>query len=151
LSFRYFGPFVVLEKIVQVAYRLDLPTGSQIHPVFHVSQLKQALIADTKVMSSLSVDLSTLQVPEKILQCRVVTRGLHSVPQVLIQWSSSTDDMTTWEDFEAFRQRFPDAPAWGQAGALGGGSVMAGIEMMESSQVKEAGSGDAMGQRRSKR
>lgn len=30
-----------------------------------------------------------------------------------------------WEDFEALRQHFPTVPAWGQAGAYGGGDVRA--------------------------
>lgn len=38
LSPKFYGPFEILDKIGSVAYRLNLPSGSQINPVFDVSQ-----------------------------------------------------------------------------------------------------------------
>ena len=41
LSKHFYGPFFIKECIGPIAYRLKLPETSKIHPVFHVSLLKQ--------------------------------------------------------------------------------------------------------------
>jgi hypothetical protein len=43
LMTKYYGPFKILSKTGPAAYKLQLPTTTEIHLVFHVSQLKSTL------------------------------------------------------------------------------------------------------------
>jgi hypothetical protein len=121
LSFRFFGPFTVIEKLGAVAYKLDLPSSSVIHPVFHVSQLKLSP-GDQQVSSVLPPDLQAFQVPVRVLQRRW-SDGDHAAEQGLIQWSNSPPELATWEPLAPLRQQFPRAPAWGHAGTEAPGNV----------------------------
>lgn len=85
LCFKYFGPYKIIAKIGQVAYRLDLPSSSAVHPVFHVSLLKPASAAIQPASGSLPDPDYTMQIPERVLQRRLHCNGPDSVQQLLIK------------------------------------------------------------------
>lgn len=55
----------------------------------------------------------------QVLPSHGICKGQRLVQQVLVTWSGLPDELATWEDQEALHQRFPLAPAWGQAGFPG--------------------------------
>lgn len=127
LSFKFFGPFKILAQIGAVAYRLELPDGCQVHPVFHVSQLKAfnpSYAPTFQAMPPPQALLDSASRPLAILQRRMVQQGNAAAPQVLIQWSNLPEDCATWEDYYVLRQRFPEAAIWEGDGAQGGKDVM---------------------------
>ena len=95
LSPRFYGPYCVLEQIGSVAYRLDLPLGSKIHPVFHVWILKKQLGTTDKTDSPLPLVSETsghLQ-PQPIAVLNSPSNGRKR--ELLIQWQGlPTTDAT---------------------------------------------------------
>ena len=50
LSPRFCGPFKILKKVGNAAYKLELPETSRVHPVFHVSRLRKRLYSEDNVV-----------------------------------------------------------------------------------------------------
>jgi hypothetical protein len=127
LAYKYFGPYKVLERIGQLAYRLELPASSQIHDVFHVSQIKEFRADYTPVFAEFpkppALDVMDTE-PEKILDRRLVKKGNAALPQVLIKWTNLPEDAATWENWETLKVKFPNILTWGQASSAGGEPVM---------------------------
>eukprot|EP00252_Welwitschia_mirabilis_P003647 TRINITY_DN13712_c0_g1_i2.p2 TRINITY_DN13712_c0_g1~~TRINITY_DN13712_c0_g1_i2.p2 ORF type:complete len:117 (+),score=26.74 TRINITY_DN13712_c0_g1_i2:661-1011(+) len=111
LSPHFHGPYKILEKIGLVAYRLDLPTGSRVHPVFHVSNLKKKIGCSTTVsihLPEFSEDGQLQMHPVAILDRKMVKKHNQAVTMVLVQWSNCSPEEATWEYLYKLKERFPD-------------------------------------------
>jgi hypothetical protein len=102
LAPRYIGPFLILARLGNVAYRLELlPALAGVHNMFHVSQLKKCLRPPVDVVvddvSPLDADLSYREHPVKILgQKDWVTRH-QTIRFFKVQWSHHSEQEATWE------------------------------------------------------
>jgi hypothetical protein len=72
LAPRYIGPFKILEQRGEVAYQLELPPQlTDVHDVFHVSQLRKCLrvLEEQMLLEELTIgkDLTYQEYPVKIL------------------------------------------------------------------------------------
>jgi hypothetical protein len=102
LTPRFIGPFKILEKRGEVAYQLKLPPYlSDVHDVFHVSQLKKYLhVPEEQIpMEDLDAkeDLSYQEYPVKILETSERVTQNKRIKMCKVQWSHHTEEEATWE------------------------------------------------------
>ncbi|XP_050387800.1 uncharacterized protein LOC126804073 [Argentina anserina] len=100
LSSKYYGPFAVLERVGEVAYKLKLPSTVKIHNLFHVSLLKKMVGSFATVEAALPVikDSSSIKwAPAFVLETRMVKRRNAVTTQWKVQWLGTSSEEATWE------------------------------------------------------
>jgi hypothetical protein len=113
LTPRYLSPFKIISRKGEVSYQFELPPQlSDVHDVFHVSQLKKCLRVPEEQLPlehlDLGGDLAYSERPIKILDtAERVTRN-KVIKMCKVQWSHHTEDEATWEHEEELRADYPE-------------------------------------------
>ena len=100
LSPKLYGPYQVLQRIGEVAYKLAFPPTAKIHPVFHVSCLKKVIGNNYRIQTSLSEldeEGSIWLEPEQVLDTRVKQLRGRMIKEVLVKWKDTSPEDATWE------------------------------------------------------
>ncbi|GJS78386.1 putative reverse transcriptase domain-containing protein [Tanacetum coccineum] len=112
LAPRYVGPFEIVERVGNVAYRLKLPHElSCVHDTFHVSNLKKCLAEpDVQVpLDEIKIDenLRFVEEPIEIVDRDVKKLKRRRIPLVKVRWNSRQGAEYTWEHEDQFRKKYP--------------------------------------------
>jgi hypothetical protein len=109
LTPKFYGSYIVLKNVGQVAYQLALPSQSKLHPVFHVSCLKKVIGTRCQIqtnLSELAEEGSIWIQPEAFLNQRECRLRQRTIKEVLVQWKYMTPTNATWEP-TTILQQFP--------------------------------------------
>ena len=110
LTKRFFGPFQITQRVGPVAYQLQLPPHSRMHPVFHCSLLKPCHnpsdTGDTVELPPSSIDNDPLISPLVILNTKWDTETDPPRLRVLVQWKGLHPDDATWESWDELKAEY---------------------------------------------
>ena len=100
LSPRYYGPFTILKRVGERAYKLQLPASSKVHPVFHVSRIKKKLgeidnLVSRDEIEELFNEQSLPHEPERVLNVRNRRTRNTTYQECLVKWKDSSEESST--------------------------------------------------------
>ncbi|KAL0541112.1 hypothetical protein IC582_021147 [Cucumis melo] len=107
LSPKYFGPCEILEKVGLVAYKLDLPATTSIHPVFHVSQLKKFVGDQTGVQPTIQFVNENLEWQAQLEEALKYQKNSAGGWEVLIRWKDLPEHEASWECYNEIQRLCP--------------------------------------------
>ncbi|GKF36631.1 hypothetical protein Tco_0113389 [Tanacetum coccineum] len=112
LNPRYVGPFKVLEKVGEVAYKLELPEElSRVHNTFHVSNLKKCYADEPLAvpLDGLHFDdkLQSVEEPVEIMDPEVKRLKRCRIPLIKVRWNSKRGPEFKWEREDQFKKKYP--------------------------------------------
>ncbi|KAC9735361.1 hypothetical protein E3N88_45322 [Mikania micrantha] len=104
--------FRVLQRIGSVAYKLELPLElSNIHDVFHVSNLKKCLNDESLIvpLEELQIDdkLQFTEEPVEVMDREVKVLKRSRIPIVKVRWNSQRGPEYTWEREDQMKSKYP--------------------------------------------
>ena len=111
LSPNFIGPYQILRRIGPLAYQIALPPAlSNLHDVFHVSQLKKYTPDPQHVIEPDSIqvreDLTYEALPVRIEDRKVKQLRRKDITLVKVVWSDVEGDVT-WELESKIREQYP--------------------------------------------
>ena len=112
LSPHYIGPFEIVERIGQVAYRLDLPEElSRVHNVFHISMLRKYISDPSHVIEAPEIELkddsSYEEQPVQILGREEKELRNKTISLVKVLWRNHLIEEATWEREDQMLSQYP--------------------------------------------